>query len=436
MKLIHGDNMEVMKGFPDCTFPVVITDPPYGLSAVSKTGKRSAGGFMGMKWDYDIPSVETFKEILRVTKPGGVMFSFAGPRTQHRMGVNIEDAGWFIVDQIHWLFGSGMGLAHDISKAIDKEAGAEREVVGKRKYKAGSQLGKINDDSWAPKDVYATKPATKAAEEWEGYKSPLLKKGFEPIICAIRPREGTYAQNVLKHGCGALNFEGVRIGTDEIKSTCSPNHSGRSRGEFRRIEPSYHQGRYPSHLLIDSEVAARIDLQSGVCKSGAIKPHHKTQASENRAMSGGNYERGVQNIPASQGGASRYFQRIDYGEEDRFCYTAKAGKKEVNFGVDKCDHPTIKPIKLMRWLVRLSKLPKNTVVFDPFMGMASTGWACLEEGVDFVGIEREKEYFAAAEKRIAAVKEKIELESKQLKLFEDPEPVRKEPVPKQGKLFG
>jgi hypothetical protein len=199
-KLIHGDCLEKLKELPDNSVDSVVTDPPYGLS------------FMGKKWDYDVPSVEVWAECLRVLKPGGHLLAFAGTRTQHRMAVRIEDAGFEIRDMIAWVYGSGFPKSLDVSKAIDKAAGAEREVIERHiqsatrpNEHAGATAHITMPNSW---DI--TAPATDAARQWEGWGT-ALKPALEPITVARKPLEGTVAANVLAHGTGALNVDGCRV---------------------------------------------------------------------------------------------------------------------------------------------------------------------------------------------------------------------------------
>ena len=206
-KIIQGDCLEVMKSVPDNSIDCVITDPPYGLK------------FMGKKWDYDVPSIEIWKECLRVLKPGGTALIFAGSRTQHRMAVNVEDAGFELKDCIMWLYGSGFPKATDISKQLDK--GHKRKVVGK--YDSRSKFdgcerkemdvvtANVNLSSDTRGKVDITVPATEEAKLWNGWKSHGLKPAYEPILVAMKPNDGTYANNALKWGVSGLNIDGGRI---------------------------------------------------------------------------------------------------------------------------------------------------------------------------------------------------------------------------------
>ncbi len=463
IELHHCDNMEFMAGIPDGTFPVIITDPPYGIS------------MMGMRWDYNVPSVETFAEMLRVTKPGGIMLCFAGARTQHRMGVNIEDAGWRLCDTLMWVFGSGMGIALRIDLAIEKSVGAERERVGLNPNMTNNFY--INKSGWDrphrmdpdAENKFITTPATDAAKKWDGWFSPNLKKAYEPILVCQKMLDGTYANNVQKHGCGALHFEGVRIGTEEVKRSygkaalmggfrnkkdliAAAKINGKTPGDeyakvvLKRVEkheskigkPEQPTGRYPSHLLIDDHVASVIDEQSGYSKTKKTVKNDGRKTGKNRVISSNNYGKHTpENSHNDAGGASRFFQRINFEEEDKVRYCPKAPQKEVNYGLEESNtHPTIKPLSLMRWLVRLAKLPENTTVFDPFGGCFSTMWACIKEGVDGVSCEREEEYFKIGKKRIKQAELDYENEQKQTKLFPDFEGEKKvKPKPKQVGLF-
>ena len=187
-KILQGDCLEVMKTIDDNSIDSIITDPPYGLS------------FMNKKWDYDVPSIESFQEMLRVAKPGAFLLCFGGSRTFHRMAVNIEDAGWEIRDTIMWLYGSGFPKSYNISKGMDKHFGAEREVVGQKKQASGSarfnqyRHGKYNYDYDSDKNI--TAPATPEAQLWDGYGT-ALKPAFEPIIVAMKPVDKNFGEKSL-----------------------------------------------------------------------------------------------------------------------------------------------------------------------------------------------------------------------------------------------
>ena len=348
--LLHGDCLSVLKDFPDNSIDSIVTDPPYGLS------------FMGKKWDYDVPSVEIWKEVLRVLKPGGHVLSFGGTRTYHRMVVNMEDAGFEIRDQIQWLYGSGFPKSHNMPGGL----------------------------------------------------GTALKPANEPICLARKPiSEKTVAANVLKHGTGGLNIDGARIGTEMIQGGRSDASSFNvSIGE----KPPMHQGRWPANIILDEEAAAMLDEQT----EGKLHGAGKQREAELFRVSTG--DSGIN----SKGKNGTNFQRFgDTGGASRFFYVAKASKRERNRGLegmptknvhrygpgigegidpnapskDKNFHPTVKPIKLMEYLIKLIT-PPNGVVLDPFMGSGSTGVAAKNLGFPFIGIEMNEEYVEIAKRRI------------------------------------
>ena len=235
----HGDCLEVMRGMPDNSVDAVVTDPPYGLS------------FMGKKWDYDVPSVEVWAECLRVLKPGGHLLAFAGTRTQHRMAVRIEDAGFEIRDMIAWVYGSGFPKSLDVSKAIDKAAGAEPTVVFERPARGMGYHG--------------TEATTEAARQWQGWGT-ALKPSLEPITVARKPLVGTVAENVLEHGTGALNIDGCRVeGVKGVPASLS-NTGGlgwRTGGDMDRKQQQ--NGRWPANLIL-TYPEDEYELKENTCK--------------------------------------------------------------------------------------------------------------------------------------------------------------------------
>ena len=335
-----GDCLEVLATLPDNSVDSIVTDPPYGLS------------FMGKKWDYDVPSVAIWEQCLRVLKPGGHLLAFAGTRTQHRMACRIEDAGFEIRDMIAWVYGSGFPKSLDVSKAIDKAAGAEREVVGS--YKGASNIGKestnsyITTESGTATDVFITAPATPEAQQWSGWGT-ALKPALEPITMARKPFSSTVAANVIQYGTGAINVDGCRVGTEtlitaEKKKGSSFTSVGNSAG-FNGCNASEHVGRWPANIIHDGSNEAALSLKSGA----------------------------------------------------RFFYTAKAGKVDRE---SENNHPTVKPTMLMAYLCRLITQPGGTIL-DPFMGSGSTGKAATINGFRFIGIERDPEYHKISEARIS-----------------------------------
>jgi len=381
IELLHGDCLERLRELPDCSVDACVTDPPYGLS------------FMGKAWDYDVPTVDVWAEVLRVLKPGGHLLAFAGTRTQHRMAVQIEDAGFEIRDMIAWVYGSGFPKSLDVSKAIDKAAGAEREVVGSKIGQPGYSMA----DNGRTNAVYAdlhdpaaecsiTAPATPEAQQWAGWGT-ALKPALEPITVARKPLgEKTVAANVLAHGTGGLNVDGCRVGTDggTTRSDQAPYAaSGWRTGH--KIE-TLNAGRWPANLIHDGsdEVVGLFPAQAG-----AAAPVHRRNSDKFRQSYGafaGNIDEAGSTFHGDTGSAARFF------------YCAKASKADREQGNG---HPTVKPTELMRYLCRLVT-PPGGVVLDPFMGSGSTGKAALLEGFGFIGIEREAEYLEIARGRIQA----------------------------------
>jgi site-specific DNA-methyltransferase (adenine-specific) len=436
MKLLLGDCLDKLKELEDNSVDSIVTDPPYGLS------------FMGKKWDYDVPSVEIWKECLRVLKPGGHLLSFAGSRTYHRMAVRIEDAGFEIRDQIMWIYGSGFPKSMDISKQLDKMSGAEREVIGtydpRSKFDGSNREDReIGGQQVAPSKtskLQITAPATDEAKEWNGWGT-ALKPAHEPIVMARKPlSESTVAENVLEWGTGGINIDESRIGvepTDAIFAKNPHTTGGFGHGDAtiygdsngaNNYDPS--KGRFPANVIFDEEAGRLLDEQSGVSKSSGGSGD-KSMGALGKNGKYGNYALDVK--AANLGGLG------DVGGASRFFYCPKTNKSDRNEGCENIEaksvgtlnansadlenyggsslgaaslkgehknpepknnfHPTVKPTDLMLYLIRLVTKKSGTIL-DPFMGSGSTGKAAIRGGFDFVGIEREKEYFQIAEARI------------------------------------
>jgi DNA modification methylase len=413
--ILQGDCIEQMRELAEASVDAIVCDPPYEL------------GFMGKAWDRSGVAYHraTWEAALRVLKPGGHLLAFGGTRTYHRLACAIEDAGFEIRDSLIWIYGSGFPKSLDVSKAIDKAAGAEREVVGTRRAGIGRH-GRDDFDVFhgsadeADKQVDLTAPATPEAQEWQGWGT-ALKPAHEPIVMARKPLAGTVAANVLEHGTGALNVDGCRVGTGE-----GGDREGEPTAEARYTENGSTNfaptpgprggdaaGRWPANITLSPEAAEELDRQSGGVGGGDGKdwsagPIHGT--GDGATFLG---EKPTGQHYGDTGGASRFF------------YVAKASRAERNAGLDgfedgvtddgrhtpidnpylrgettrKNSHPTVKPIDLMRWLVRLVTPPGGTVL-DPFLGSGTTGCAAALEGFDFIGIEREAEYLDIAKARI------------------------------------
>jgi site-specific DNA-methyltransferase (adenine-specific) len=381
----HGDCREVMATLDAESVDAIVSDPPYGLS------------FMGKGWDHGVPGVEFWTEALRVAKPGAHLLAFGGTRTYHRLACAIEDAGWEIRDCVMWVYGSGFPKSHDVSKAIDREAGAEREVVGTVK-KTPSAGGDNTNGGWVrpwaegKTTMDITAPATEAAKQWQGWGT-ALKPAYEPIIVARKPLVGTVAENVLTHGTGAINVDGCRVvydkKSDDTRRKPVPTTGWCLSGSptSGSMDDSALAGRWPANLIHDGSeevVGLFPETTSGSRKAG----RHLVAGGQGRY---GLFSEG--DLPEIVG---------DSGSAARFFYCAKASKADR--GSDN-KHPTVKPTDLMRYLCRLVT-PPGGLVLDPFAGSGSTGKAAVAEGFRFIGIEREAEYVEIAKARIAAAEAK------------------------------
>jgi DNA modification methylase len=443
--VFEGDCLEVMQIFNDNEIDAIVTDPPYALTTTkrwantdlfsqnqSDVGKRFSKGFMGKEWDGKLPGIEVWQEALRVCKPGAHMCAFGGTRTHHRLMVAIEDAGWEIRDTLMWVYGSGFPKSNDISKAIDREAGVEREVVGRRTDRAATPKTSMKGGNLCGCgkereliDLSAiTAPATDAAKQWDGWGT-ALKPAWEPIILCRKPiSEKTVAQNVLKWGTGGLNIDGCRIPVDpKVDDMLRTTTRGKRitetwekgsgfKNETNTLTGVPEKGRFPANLIHDGsdEVLALFPESKGQC--GDVKGTEQSRTGGEGTTCYGEYGRIA--MP----------RRNDSGSAARFFYCAKASKSERNLGCEnlplktagectdrqentaglnspragagrttgsKNHHPTVKPLTLLQYLCRLITPPVG-LILDPFAGSGSTGIAATREGFNVALIEIDKEY--------------------------------------------
>jgi site-specific DNA-methyltransferase (adenine-specific) len=411
---------------------------------------------MGKSWDssgiaYD-PAV--WAECLRVLKPGGHILAFGGSRTWHRLAVAVEDAGFELRDSIAWIYGSGFPKSLDVSKAIDKKAGAQRHKVP-----ASGGLhknGHMNDDNWSKIDdenpvMDSLQAITPEAKQWEGWGT-ALKPAFEPVVVGRKPfgKGVTVAENVLAWGVGGLNIDGSRIGfrNEADKNTVQgaqwhavPNDTY---GKFQRqhdrevmngADSTPDKGRWPANVILDEVTAGLLDEQSGERPGGQFPARRGN--SVNTAFASGQETAGGARGMGDSGGASRFFYVAKASKRDRNegleelearSAAEMTGRKEGSAGLvmkhvdgsDKANayagttgsarqnfHPTVKPTALMRYLIKLVT-PEGGVVLDPFTGSGSTGKAALLDGFQFVGVELTEEYLPIIEGRLRWASEQVD----------------------------
>ena len=401
-----------------------MTDPPYHLTSIVKRFANStpekevfaannptaaygrlSRGFMGKVWDGgDVAfSPDVWRAVYRVLKPGAHLIAFGGTRTYHRMACAIEDAGFEIRDQIAWLYGSGFPKSHDVSKGIDRSLGAVREVVD-RDRGVGRQLREMSgsgskEDYWTGNIMGG--PVTDAAREWDGWGT-ALKPAIEPIVLARKPLSGTVAANTLEHGTGALNIDGCRIATDDVLHApqSDPHARGQGAGEYcvstrdtnamhaaqrASIEKLTALGRWPANVIHDGSEEVTAGFPDRVSNGDGVPREMKRNTKVHEGWGG------INTGPSPPSGLSYN----DTGTVARFFYSAKADSDD-RLG---SKHPTVKPLDLMQYLVRLVT-PKGGIVLDLFAGTGTTGEAAWREGMRCVLIEAEAEYQADIRRRM------------------------------------
>ena len=527
LKVINGNNIDILKTYPDNYFDAVVTDPPYGLGKEpnAETLMKDwiehgyheilGSGFMGKEWDAFVPQPIFWKEVYRVLKHGGHVLSFFGTRTYDWGVMSMRFAGFEVRDCIQWLYGSGFPKSHNISKALDKMEGAEREVIGTKERGSVEEakergVGFLSDPAnrnntkqFGYGTELITAPSTEAAKKWDGWGT-ALKPANEPIVLARKPLEKglSVAENILKWGVGGINIDASRIG----------NVGGTERGEqgerMKDIKNGFREnneiidinkGRFPANIILTHhedcvckgtkkvkgskdgirKASSEFGQNSGWNDHENKDTIRKGTADENgqeeiedwdchedcpiRILDEQSGDRSSTRINNSndkikKGNTNKLFggsiQKIesyskdyrDKGGASRFFYVAKASKAERNKGLDGFDvkrmegrdegqdersvafkarptpmaniHPTVKPIKLMQYLVKMIT-PPNGIVLDPFCGSGTTGVACKLDGFSFVGLEQDTEYTKIAEARIEKYidKEKPNNKKDQLSLF-------------------
>ena len=433
-KIYQGNCLDILKTFPDNSIDACITDPPYGLSDHKPddvlfilkewlNGNDSLipnkKGFMGKGWDAFVPPPAVWKEVLRVLKPGAHCLVFAGTRTVDLMGISLRLGGFEIRDEIVWCYGSGFPKSYNIAKGIEakiklgssnwsdwKNLDGDEYKTGytKMQYKGGYRPDYSHVKS---KDIYLT---TDEAKQWEGWGT-ALKPAIEPIIVARKPLEKglNVAENCLKWGTGGLNIDGCRI---EYKNE-QPNMGGRKNAkmggdgygfkiEGRPEEPNM-LGRFPANLILDG--SEEVEQLFPETKPSRKTPQHDNRQNKRKSMFLDGYH-SPENSYNDFGSASRFFYKAEFSEDDfvPLFYCPKVSRGERNIGTNKednyCVHPTVKPLKLIEYLVKLITR-RNQIVLDPFIGSGTTGMACKKLGRNYIGIEINDDYIKIAEKRIA-----------------------------------
>lgn len=373
-KIINQNNIDYLKTVPDNTYDSIITDPPYLI------------GFLGKDWDAEHNDLtDTFRECLRVLKPGGYLLSFSAARTYHKVATMIEVAGFEIRDQLMWLYSSGFPKAQDIGKAIQKREGVKET----KPYKEGTPRvggnGTTDAYNMCKEETICTDPE---AKQWAGWGT-ALKPAHEPIVMARKPFKGSTIDNVLEWGTGGLNIDATRIGYEgekpkpatykngiSYREHTTELHGGTEDHDTIRTQEYHDQGRYPSNVIGEVEGYSKYFYQPKVSRAERHVGHDMP-----KPMFG-------QNKGCYDENGQRYAVELD--------------KRKGNVGNN---HPTVKPVALMAYLIKLVT-PPNGHVLDPFCGSGSTGMAAKELGFEFTGIELDPDYCKIAEKRIEAWAEK------------------------------
>lgn len=380
----NGDCIEVMRQLPDNSIDAIVTDPPYGL------------GFMNKEWDASVPSIEWARECLRILKPGGHLVAFGGTRTIHRLSCAIEDGGFEIRDQFNWIYFSGFPKNLDVSKQFDREAGLLGSEGGNWKDKGDRYVMRPPTD---PREYVPPEPQSELAKKYKGFGT-ALKPAIEPATLARKPIEKglSVARNVAKWGTGAINIDDCRF---PFGDPCWV-------GDTHKWEP---MDRGPSGA--DSGIGAEI---YGQRKGVITRPNNKGRWPANIYQCSkpcrSEREKGLEALPRKSGA-----EITGRAADSDGLKHARSGKTVLTPIANY--HPTVKPLKLMRFLCRLLGTKKGATILDPFCGSGTTGCAAILEGFHFIGIEREAQYIPIIEGRLNWAREEYKRENAQLNLFEE-----------------
>jgi DNA modification methylase len=433
-QVINGNSAEILKTYPDNSFDCVVTDPPYGIN------------FLGKAWDSNTGDREVYEQCLRVLKPGGHLLAFSAARTYHHLAMTVELCGFEIRDQIMWIYGSGFPKSQDVGRQIQKSLGVKETVSnpnhrtkdGDSLYESGHQKTEIKGD------VVCTDPI---AQQWNGWGTQL-KPAHEPIVMARKPVIGSIRENVLEHGTGAINIDATRVGYANEQDKNSIDHkvptaawSGHTnqvdsyeKGQFIKVETNQ-LGRFPANVIHDGSDEA-VSLFPDSNGSGGSTPNTKVTGYGKLGGGSSTYTPNDRTIHNSGSGSAA-----------RFFYCPKVNSKERHIGHDNVkpfdrektdndstgvqvlrkrdpqmfdgnNHPTVKPIELMKYLIKLVT-PPNGHILDPFNGSGSTGCAAVELGFDYTGIELDPNYVEIANKRISHWESECKPKTTYNNLFEE-----------------
>jgi site-specific DNA-methyltransferase (adenine-specific) len=416
-KILQGDNRDTLKTLADNSIDAIVTDPPYGID------------FLGKSWDANTGALETYQECLRVLKPGGHILAFSAARTYHHLAVTLEQAGFEIRDQIMWIYSSGFPKSQDVGRQLHKKAHGKpdkqrfnkdemeihyspgggsngfgrlafsetepaknaqttmwRHKVNGKIYKA---LPDINGDRLAVShegEKYGTvyEEVIEVDNEWSGWGTQL-KPAHEPIALARKPMKGSIKDNVVKWGTGAINIDATRIPYEDQKDIRMFNGETGFKAVKREVTVEQdlpELGRFPSNVV--GEILQEDYQKYFYCPKvsrkerniGCIDPGPQFQV-----PNGFDYR--MPSINNANGGQSQ----------------VSVVEKNANNGSN--NHPTVKPIELMKYLIKLIT-PPGGIVLDPFNGSGSTGCAAVELGYEYIGCELDPKYVDITNKRIAA----------------------------------
>jgi len=376
VSLIHGNSRDVLPSLEPGSVSAVVTDPPYGTN------------FLGESWDASIPAI--WEPLLTACRPGAHLLAFGSPRTYHRLACAIEDAGWIIRDCIMWVHAMGMPKSFDVSKSIDKAAGATREVIGKTAHPDGRPRNQIHRDRgchgggqrYNGVGLDVTAPATDAAKLWAGYGSSL-KPSHEPILLCRKPLDGTLASNCLQHGCGALNIEACKIPLDPAAQAMV------GKAKQRTSKPSGHIPHDPFNKVARQPLQEPIDTFKASGRwPGNFVHDGSPEVVERFPNTVSGTPAGTRKAEWFNGATERGTQLTDFGDSGsaaRFFFCAKASAKERGLGND---HATVKPLSLMDWLCKLVSPPEHKgILLDPFAGSCTTLLAGTRWFNRVIGIE-------------------------------------------------